>query len=200
MRRESAEQSPASTRDRILAAAMRRFARHSYEQTGLRDIAADVGIDVAYVHRCFGSKDALFAEAIRASAGPGRGIPDVEDAVTPEALAGALARQALAGDGRRGDAGVGPLDIAIHSLSSPKAAAILRAYILDAFITPLAARLGEPAARRAALVAALLAGFGILRDVLEIAPLGEPSGGELEQLVVNAITGILNGSVDARQG
>jgi AcrR family transcriptional regulator len=187
MRRGSAAHPAASTRERILEAAIRRFARQSYEQTGLRDIAADVGVDVAYVHRCFGSKEKLFAEAIRASVGPGRGIPN---AATAD-LAGALARQALAREGRRSHRRIGPLDIAVRSLSSPKAASILRNYILDEFITPLGARLGEPAARRAALVAALLAGLGILKDVLEIEPLRETAGGGLEQLVASAITDML---------
>jgi AcrR family transcriptional regulator len=56
MRRRSTE-STVATRDRILNAAMERFSRTSYEQTGLRDIAADVGVDVAYVHRCFARKN-----------------------------------------------------------------------------------------------------------------------------------------------
>jgi AcrR family transcriptional regulator len=41
MRRGSARQPALSTRDRILHAAILRFSSHSYEETGLRDIAAD---------------------------------------------------------------------------------------------------------------------------------------------------------------
>lgn len=37
-----------TTRERILKAAMLRFSTHSYEETGLRDLAADVGVDSAY--------------------------------------------------------------------------------------------------------------------------------------------------------
>lgn len=180
-----------STRERILEAAIQRFARHSYEQTGLRDIAADVGVDVAYVHRCFGSKEKLFTEAIRASVGPGRGIPDAAE----EDLGRALARQALTREGRRGHRRIGPLDIAVRSLSSPKAASILRDYILDEFIGPLSARLGDPSPRRAALVAALLAGLGILKDVLEIEPLRETGG--LEKLIASVITDMLGEPFDA---
>ena len=54
-----------STRERILSAALHRFSNRSYEQTGLRDIAADAGVDVANVHRSFGSKQQLFAEVLR---------------------------------------------------------------------------------------------------------------------------------------
>ncbi len=56
-----------TTRDRILKAAILRFSTHSYDHTGLRDIAADVGVDMAYVHRSFGSKEKLFYEAVKAS-------------------------------------------------------------------------------------------------------------------------------------
>lgn len=55
----------ATTRDRILSAAIVQFSRRSYEEVGLRDIAAVAGVDVAYVHRSFGSKEQLFAEAVR---------------------------------------------------------------------------------------------------------------------------------------
>ena len=59
-----------TTRERILKAAMLRFSTYSYEETGLRDIATDVGVDTAYVHRSFGSKEKLFREAVDAIVRP----------------------------------------------------------------------------------------------------------------------------------
>lgn len=195
MRRGASARPVASTRERILDAAIRRFSQHSYEQTGLRDIAGDVGVDVAYVHRSFGSKERLFAEAIRATVGSDRSLFDGP----PAALAGALARQALARTGRRPHGRARPLDIAIHSLSSPKAAAILRDNIRDDFITPLSGRLEKPADARAALIVALLTGIGILKDVLELEPLRDAAGGELEGLVARAITEFLSGTFEPRR-
>ena len=64
---EPAQRSSAATRQRILQAAMIRFARHPYEDARLRDIAADAEIDVAMVHRAFGSKEQLFVEVVRAA-------------------------------------------------------------------------------------------------------------------------------------
>lgn len=61
------ERSGAATRRRIIDAAAARFARQSFEETGLREIAADAGVDVAYVHRSFGSKERLFEETLRQS-------------------------------------------------------------------------------------------------------------------------------------
>lgn len=173
------------TRERILEAAIRQFSRRSYEQTGLRDIATDVGVDVAYVHRCFGSKETLFAEALRAAIGA-----DHVFSSSRGELPAALARQAFARDGKRSRGRARPLDIVVRSLTSPKAASILRDYILNDFVEPLSTKLRKPAQGRAALIAAFLAGIGILRNVLEIEPLREPGGGELEELLASVIASI----------
>ena len=58
------------TRERILEAAIEHFSRRSYEETGLREIASAARVDVAYVHRCFGSKKRLFADAVSAAVKP----------------------------------------------------------------------------------------------------------------------------------
>jgi AcrR family transcriptional regulator len=175
-----------TTRDRILDAAIRRFSRQSYEATGLRDIAADVGIDVAYVHRSFGSKERLFAAAVEASIQPERFL-----AGNPRDLAATLARQVLARDIVQGSDEIGPLDIVIHSLSSPEASRVLREVIVNDFINPLAGKLDCQTASPAALIAALLVGVGILRSVLGVAPLLDAEQSVLERMMTDAIDGII---------
>ncbi|ABD90188.1 TetR/AcrR family transcriptional regulator [Rhodopseudomonas palustris] len=187
MRRETGSRTKPLTRDRILEAAIARFSRHSYEATGLRDIAADVGVDVAYVHRCFGSKERLFAAAVQAAIKPERFLAGPGDD-----LAATLSQQALANQASQGPDQTGPLDIVIHSLSSPEASRVLRAVMLKDFIEPIAGRLGSPAASRAALIAALLAGVGILRSVLGVAALQEAEGGELQTLIRTAIDSMID--------
>src|ERR1700704_3725161 len=54
----------AATRSAILEAATRRFACQGYQHAGVREIAADAGVDAAMVNRYFGSKEGLFAEVI----------------------------------------------------------------------------------------------------------------------------------------
>lgn len=179
---ESATQPAVATRDRILAAAILRFSRHAYEETGLRDIAADVGVDVAYVHRCFGSKERLFTEALRATTRADRLLADV--ASDPASV---LARLIFSEDGPRSPDEVTPLDIIIRSLSSPKAASVLRAFIVEDFIVPLSEKLGRPGMREASMIAAFLVGIGIMRTVLQVAPLQEPEGGELERRMAEVI-------------
>lgn len=53
------------TRRAILSAATARFASDGYDNTTLRAIAADAGVDAALIIRHFGSKAALFAAAVQ---------------------------------------------------------------------------------------------------------------------------------------
>lgn len=61
---EAKQSKSARTRETILQAARHRFAEAGYEQTTLRDIAADAGIDHALINRYFGSKEGLFARTV----------------------------------------------------------------------------------------------------------------------------------------
>ncbi len=187
----SAPSAKVATRDRILDAAIVRFSRQSYEATGLRDIAADVDVDVAYVHRCFGSKERLFAAAVEATL-----KPELLLGGKAEDLAATLAHELFHHAEGHGPHQVRPLDIVIHSLSSADASRVLREVVARSFIEPLAAKLGRADALNAALITALLAGTGILRTVLGIAPLQETEGGRLEAMMTAALTGII-ASADA---
>lgn len=186
MRRGSAARPATGTRDRILDAAVRRFSRYSYEETGLRDVAADVGIDVSYVHRCFGSKQQLFAEALAATVDS-----DLLLATSTSNLAEALAKQVVAHDG--------PLDIIVHSLTSPEASRVVRDFILNDFINPLAKKFNQSPNAQIALVAAFLAGVGILRSVLRTPPLLEIKGAELEKLIARTIKGLMRKDTAVRR-
>lgn len=53
------------TRQAILSAATGRFASDGYDNTTLRAIAADAGVDAALIIRHFGSKAELFAAAVQ---------------------------------------------------------------------------------------------------------------------------------------
>src|SRR5207244_1027279 len=53
------------TKEAILAAARARFGDLGYDRATIRGIAADAGVDAALVHHFYGTKDQLFAAAMR---------------------------------------------------------------------------------------------------------------------------------------
>lgn len=53
-----------ATRDALLRAARARLAAHGYDDVSLREIAADVGVNVALIHRYFGTKDDMFLDVL----------------------------------------------------------------------------------------------------------------------------------------
>ncbi|MGE2817143.1 TetR family transcriptional regulator [Mycobacterium heidelbergense] len=58
------------TRERILASARELFARNGIDRTSIRAVAAGAGVDSALVHHYFGTKEQLFAAAIKLPVDP----------------------------------------------------------------------------------------------------------------------------------
>ncbi len=75
----------ARTRQELLTAARRQFARDGFERVTVRSVAAEVGVDQALVIRYFGTKADLFAEAARLEFS----LPDLTG-LAPDAIADAL--------------------------------------------------------------------------------------------------------------
>ena len=173
-----------TTRDRNLKAAMLRFSTHSYEETGLRDLAADVGVDMAYVHRSFGSKEKLFYQAVKATLRPERVF-----AVDSDELPSVLAKDILA---ERGSDEIRPLDIVIRSFSSPDASCVLNSLMMEGFVEPLMRKREGVTKRDAALIGAFLCGVGILRDVIRAEAILNEKGSELEDAITQVIDCLLN--------
>jgi AcrR family transcriptional regulator len=159
----------AATRQAMLVSARSRFLQESYENVGLRDIAADAGVDVALVSRYFGSKEELFKEVLRS----GR-----EDKLPVEVgaadLPAYLTCMVLQHDREEDRAHVERLMIILRSASSPKAAEIVRDALRTDVLAPLAALLGGAHTEvRASLAVAVLMGATILRTIMAVEPLCE---------------------------
>jgi AcrR family transcriptional regulator len=161
---ERARRVPAAeTRARILASARRLFCQSGFDQLGVRDLAADAGVDPAIVIRLFGSKEALFAAV-------------AEGAFTLEApfdgpVDGLGLRIARHLTGKPEDTapadGFDEFRLLLRSAASPVAAPILSAALHAGFIGPLARHLGGAGAPvRAALLTAVILGFATLRVAL----------------------------------
>lgn len=81
------------TRQLLLDAARRRFARHGYAAATVRDIAADAGVNVALISRYFESKIGLFEaclqraqEAVSRSAGAATDLADAAAVIGREVV------------------------------------------------------------------------------------------------------------------
>lgn len=159
-----------ATRVAILAAARNRFARDGYDGAGLRDIAADVGVDAALVCRYFGSKEELFAEAL----GCASGVGDLMQGEV-EGFGERVARYLVIEP--RDDCKLATLLMVLRSASSPRAAAVIRKNSQAEFYGPIETWLGggADAPIRARLLAGVITGFAICRAVNEDYGLDEPA-------------------------
>lgn len=165
---ERKRKSAAETREELLRAARRRFIAESYENVGLRDVARDVGVDVALVSRYFGSKEELFRQVLQKNEQKFKA--EVPAADLPEYLVALMTEADPATDGEH----VEKMLISLRSASSPVASRLVREAIQDDVLEPLAAILdGDNADMRAGLVLAILMGTTVLRTVMAVEPLCE---------------------------
>lgn len=177
----------AATRTALLEAARRRFAEHGYDGTGVRDIATDAGVDAKLIFRYFGSKQALFAEAVRVGVpkglgrDPGRG---------PVALADALLGEVVFAD-RTAPGAEHPLLVMLRSAGRPEVRAQLREQVCEEYLADFAGRLkAEDAELRAELLGALLVGIGLMRSVVGTPALSETSFEQVRGIVADMVTAL----------
>lgn len=148
-----------ATRAALLDAAIRRFTRDGYDDVGMRDVAGDVGIDAALVVRYFGSKEALFEAALDAcfdGDDPWEGDrPTFGERLSHEIVYGSKNASKMQG-----------LLIILRSMGSAKAMDVIRASCAQDFMQPLTDWLGgEDAPVRARLMAGLIMGMSITREI-----------------------------------
>lgn len=168
--------SAAATSETILKAARLRFLQESYESVGLRDIAADAGVDVALVSRYFGSKEELFRQVL--------GVGSKEDllpaGVSDSEVAAFMARLLLEQEGSDGAEHLEKLLIILRSASSPTASQLVRETLQSDILRPFADRLGGHCPEvRGSMSMAVWMGVTIMRTIMSVEPMCE-RGGEIE--------------------
>ena len=179
----------AATREAILASARRHFARESYDNVGLREIAGDAGVDPALVGRYFGNKEQLFKEALRKDDQPA--IAGIARDELPEYFASLLTSD-KATDCAVTAAKIDHLLMLLRSASSPKASEIIRQAVDEDMLGPVAAVIGgEDAEVRASLCLSVLMGAGILRSAMALDPLCTNDGNRLHARLVNLFAAAL---------
>ncbi len=148
-----------ATRAAILNAALERFARESYDDVGMRDIARDVGVDAALVSRYFGSKEDLFA-SVMDNCDNGGGLMAGDRATFGARVAREVIFEPKSENKLKG------LLILLRSISSTKAMEIVQRGANERFYAPFTQWVGgEDSAVRARLAAGCIMGMAVSREV-----------------------------------
>lgn len=172
-----------NTRQRLLQAARRRFAFDGYSATTVREIATDVGVNVALINRYFTSKEGLF-EACLTSAGEQLGRPEAGDVTVDQVLKNMIGH--IAGSATRDDPLQLQLLLMLRSSGDERADAIRR-NIIRSFAERMAAAAGfkpteadgDHVLLRAEIALATAVGIVLLRSSTGVEPLTSATEEEL---------------------
>ncbi|WP_262699497.1 MULTISPECIES: TetR family transcriptional regulator [Streptomyces] len=173
------------TRRRILAAARRKFAEVGYERATIRAIAAEAEVDKSSVIQYFGSKDALFREAVHWSMHIAEQTTDDPGQTVENYLRGMF--RAWAADPHS------PMAVLLRaSMTSEDAAELLRQHITAESVGPMAAAVtGDDARLRAALCSAMLMGIASQRYLLRMPDLAAADVEDILRLAVPLFRGLM---------
>ena len=153
------------TRRAILAAARATFAARGYEQTTIRAVAAQAGVDASMVMRYFQSKAGLFTAAVTMDLQ----VPDLRS--VPASRRGELLVRHFVSrweDPVHDDELIALLRTGV---TSQTVAGRLQAVLGQLITEPIAALGDERAAERGTLIAAQLLGLALCRYILRFEPL-----------------------------
>jgi AcrR family transcriptional regulator len=171
------------TRQRILGAAKRCFSYKSYENVGIREIAAQAGVDAALVSRYFGGKEQLFEQVLQGAFDVKQHLPKCN-----EDMGIFLVGQVLGDKAETVDDGFNPLRLILLAAASPETSAVVSSRFQIEFVQALASRLGGRNANvRASLIASYVIGLATMRHLLGSPDLDMTLQDEPVSLVVAAI-------------
>jgi Transcriptional regulator len=189
--RPARQRNAAATRAAILQSARKAFAKAGYAGAGVREIAGGAGVTAMLVNRYFGSKERLFAEAVTQSMATTSVLgPQIAQAgASGDALAAVLV-----GITQADDTPLEGFQILLRSASSEPAARIGRKLIERHHQKRIAAALkGELAAQRAGVMLALIAGFQLMRQMLELPALAKADSKALIRVLAPIFDRLLAG-------
>lgn len=147
----------AATATRILEAAQAEFGAHGEDGATIRGIARRAGVDPSLVLQHYGSKQALFALAVR---------PAVE--LTGESVPAHLAEVLSI---RLRELPPATRALMRSMLTSPEAAMVMRDYLQERTSNLARAMSGDDTELRAAVMVSSILGITIARHFLDLAPL-----------------------------
>jgi AcrR family transcriptional regulator len=169
-----------ATRQALLEAARSRFIRLGYDRTTLRDVAADVGVNLALIKRYFDSKEGLFKAALASTPRflGGEGEFPRDRAALAEALSHQLSASAWPEFGKH------PV-LMLLRVSGDERVDSLRRQALQDFSRQVLEASGTRRAQdderllRAELVVALGVGVAVIRSAVGLQPLRDATSDDL---------------------
>ncbi|HWC43093.1 MAG TPA: TetR family transcriptional regulator [Actinomycetota bacterium] len=187
------------TREAILDAARRAFAEQGYQRATIRDVARLAGVDPALVHHYFGTKQDLFVAAVRLPVNPVEQLTAVL-AAEPDQVGQRLVETFLSIWDHAADQS--PLLALIRSaVADEQAAALLREFITEEVLGPLARRVGSPDAQlRATLAGSQLIGLAMARYIIRVEPLASTPAAQVAAVVGPTVQRYLTGEVTVPAG
>ena len=182
------------TREAILVAARRAFAEQGYQRATIRGVAELAGVDPALVHHYFGTKQELFVAAVRLPVNPVEQLATVL-AAEPDQVGLRLVETFLSIWDHAADQS--PLLALIRSaVADEQAAALLREFITEEVLGPIARRVGSPdAGLRASLAGSQVIGLAMARYIVRVEPLASTPAAEVAAIVGPTVQRYLTGDV-----
>jgi AcrR family transcriptional regulator len=170
----------------ILQEARRLFAEEGFERATIRAVARGAGVDPALVMQYFGSKEGLFAAAMKGAHGGGTARTATREDIPVAVLRDALAK--FEGTEDREAA----VTLLRNFLTHPEANRIMRDDVMCALIRDLAATIGGTDAElRAALLMSSVFGMALARYVLELPGLAGADRADIERLLEPALRALV---------
>lgn len=202
-RRPGQDKGPPATRAALLQAARRIFLAEGYEQSTVRAIAAEAGVDAALIAYFFGSKRGLFSAAMALEVDPATALRDLLPGPPDELAARILKRLLSVWDD---PASGSPLRVLMVAAGTEERAAVmLREYLQREMLDPLAEHLAgtldaREANARASRASLVLLGLIQARYVLAVEPLASAEPDEVQRLVVDLLQHALDDPPPGRRG
>lgn len=196
------------TRAEIVRAARSCFAAEGYDNTSIRAIAREAGVDPSLVHHYFAGKPALFVEVVHAVRDPGEAleVPGCPPSPGAHAVLGFLSVWEPVGEGdvERYEPDTQPVNrfcTAMQAVTAaPAIADALREFLADRVWAGIPHLDGEDDAAwklRRALVASQLVGMGFQRYVMRLEPVASASPLQLARWFGPSITAAATGALAA---
>ena len=189
------------TSEAILEAAREQFAEHGYKGATIRAIGARAKVDPALVHHFYGTKEALFAAAMQLPVIPSEVIAAAFESGLASRAAGELVVQTALTLWETDGFKETFLGLLRSAMTSDEASRMLREYVAESILGPLARLVGVPGPPaevdyRVSMVATQMVGLALTRLVVGLPAVAQASVDELAATIGPTIERYLTGDIE----